>query len=83
MSGQYFISALKDDSSFLGIPLSGKYEGIQMKADMKCLVDGLTTKLEERFGENGRDGITHAMHYLSLSSWPRRIKDAGIKITVF
>ena len=35
-----------------------------MKVDMKCLVDGLTTKLEERLGENGRDGITHAMHFL-------------------
>ena len=49
-----------------------------MKADMKCLVDGLTTKLEERLGENGRDGITHAMHFLFLSSWPQRIEDAGI-----
>ena len=39
-----------------------------MKADMKCLVDdGLTTKLEERLGENGRDGITHAMHFCTYS----------------
>ena len=30
-----------------------------MKADMMCLVDGLTTKLEERLGENGRYGISH------------------------
>ena len=45
-----------------------------MKADMKCLVDGLTTKLEEQLGQIWY--ITHAMHFLSLSL------DAGIKITV-
>ena len=50
-----------------------------MKADMKCLVDGLVMKLEERLGENGTDGITHAMHFLSLSSWPQQTEDAGIE----
>ncbi|KAL5496819.1 hypothetical protein EMCRGX_G013181 [Ephydatia muelleri] len=48
-------AALKDESSFLGVPLSGKYDAVQLKADMKCLVDGLTAQLEVRLGENGSD----------------------------
>ncbi|KAL5496790.1 hypothetical protein EMCRGX_G013148 [Ephydatia muelleri] len=53
--GHYLTSALKDESSFLGVPLSGKYDAVQLKADMKCLVDGLTAQLEVRLGENGSD----------------------------
>ena len=57
----------------------GKYEGVQMKADMTCLVDGLVMKLEERLGDNGRDGITRAMHFLSL----RTDRGCRYRITVF
>eukprot|EP00731_Ephydatia_muelleri_P025501 Em0017g584a len=53
--GHYLTSALKDESSFLGVPLSGKHDAVQLKADMKCLVDGLTAQLEVRLGENGSD----------------------------
>eukprot|EP00731_Ephydatia_muelleri_P039293 Em1344g1a len=30
----------------------------ELKADMKCLVDGLTAQLEKRLGENGTDDVT-------------------------
>ena len=30
----------------MGVPLSGKYDAVQLKADMKCLVDGLTAQLD-------------------------------------
>ncbi|KAL5496799.1 hypothetical protein EMCRGX_G013158 [Ephydatia muelleri] len=69
-------AALKDESSFMGVPLSGKYDAVQLKADMKCLVDGLTAQLEVRLGENGSDEITSAMHFLSLHSWPHQTEDA-------
>ena len=39
----------------MGVPLSGKYDAVQLKADMKCLLDGLTAQLEVRLGENGSD----------------------------
>ena len=49
----------------MGVLLSGKYDAVQLKADMKCLVDGLTAQLEVRLGENGSDEIKSAMHFLS------------------
>ena len=62
----------------MGVPLSGKYDAVQLKADMKCLVDGLTAQLEVRLGENGSDEITSAMHFLSLHSWPHQTEDASM-----
>ena len=56
-------SALKDDSSFLGVHLLGNYNAAQ---------------LEERLGENGNDDVTRAVHFLSLQSWPHQTEDAGI-----
>ena len=76
--GHYLKLALKDESSFLGVPLSGKYDAVQLKADMKCLVDGLAAQLEVRLGENGCDDVTSAMHFLSLHSWPQRAADASM-----
>ena len=35
--GPYLTSALENESSFWGIPLLGKYDLVQLKADMKCL----------------------------------------------
>ena len=62
----------------MGVPLSGKYDAVQLKADTKCLVDGLTAQLEVRLGENGSDEITSAMHFLSLHSWPHNTEDASM-----
>ena len=59
----------------MGIPLSGKYDVVQLKADMKCLVDGLTAQLEKRLGENGSDDVTSAMHFLSLHSQPHQTNE--------
>eukprot|EP00731_Ephydatia_muelleri_P022417 Em0014g1008a len=73
--GHYLTSALEHESSFLGIPLLGKYDLVQLKADMKCLVDGLTAQLEKRLGENGTDDVTSAMHFLSLHSWPHQANE--------
>ncbi|KAL5466710.1 hypothetical protein EMCRGX_G030858 [Ephydatia muelleri] len=73
--GHYLTSALEHESSFLGIPLLGKYYLVQLKADMKCLVDGLTAQLEKRLGENGTDDVTSAMHFLSLHSWPHQANE--------
>ena len=53
----------------------GKYDLVQLKADMKCLVDGLTAQLEKRLGENGTDDVTSAMHFLSLHSWPHQANE--------
>ncbi|KAL5496177.1 hypothetical protein EMCRGX_G012415 [Ephydatia muelleri] len=73
--GHYLTSALEHELSFLGIPLLGKYDLVQLKADMKCLVDGLTAQLEKQLGENGTDDVTSAMHFLSLHSWPHQANE--------
>eukprot|EP00731_Ephydatia_muelleri_P008522 Em0004g860a len=55
--GHYLTSALKDESSFMGVPLSGKYDAVQLKADMKCLVDGLTAQLETEDATFGNQDV--------------------------
>ena len=73
--GHYLTSALENESSFLGIPLSGKYNLVQLTADMKCLLDGLTDQLEKWLGDNGTDDVTSAMHFLSLHSFPHQANE--------
>ena len=73
--GHYLTSVLENESSFLGIPLSGKYGLVQLKANMKCLLNGLTAQLEKRLGDNGTDDVTSTMHFLSLHSWPHQANE--------
>ena len=76
------MSALEHELSFLGIPLLGKYDLVQLKADMKCLVDGPTPQLEKRLGKNGTDDVTSAMHFLSLLSWPHQANELVLKYVI-